>query len=251
MLFRSQAVAGAGTSPFMTWPELRALHAEGTLDVQSHTFSHAMIDTSAQPAAFVDPRYGESSSFLARPLIDDGLDEVPRRRPRFVTPADLGAPLYRTRSRMSDAPRILHAPAVREACLDLVRSEGGEAFFSTRRWHARLTDIAGHANAGHRTESDDEHQRHIERELEDARTEIDHQIGARVVRHVCLPWGVSGRRTEAALKRLGFSTAIANRMPGTFAVRPGDDPFWLKRLPNRYIFRLPGHGRRWPFAARS
>jgi hypothetical protein len=24
----------------------------------------------------------------------------------------------------------------------------------------------------------------------------------------------------------------------------GDDPYWLKRLPNTYIFRLPGRGRR-------
>ena len=28
------------------------------------------------------------------------------------------------------------------------------------------------------------------------------------------------------------------------AVRPGDDPYWLKRLPNKYIFHLPGRGRR-------
>jgi hypothetical protein len=27
-------------------------------------------------------------------------------------------------------------------------------------------------------------------------------------------------------------------------VRRGDDPLWLKRLPNKYIFRLPAQGRR-------
>jgi hypothetical protein len=60
---------------------------------------------------------------------------------------------------------------------------------------------------------------------------------------------VSGVKTAAALKRLRFATAIANRMSGVHAVRRGDDPHWLKRLPNRYIHRLPGRGRRWWFLA--
>ena len=64
---------------------------------------------------------------------------------------------------------------------------------------------------------------------------------------MCLPWGVSGPQTALALERLGIHTAIANRMPGVFAVQPGDDPVWLKRLPNKYIYRLPGEGRRWWF----
>ena len=51
-------------------------------------------------------------------------------------------------------------------------------------------------------------------------------------------------RTAAALGRLGYRSAFANQLRGAHAVQPGDDPYWLKRLPNRYIFRLPGRGRR-------
>jgi hypothetical protein len=64
------------------------------------------------------------------------------------------------------------------------------------------------------------------------------------VRHVCLPWGVSGARTRAALERTGFLTAFANRLGGRFAVASGDQPYSLKRLNERYVFALPGHGRR-------
>jgi hypothetical protein len=64
------------------------------------------------------------------------------------------------------------------------------------------------------------------------------------VQHVCLPWGVSGARTERALRRLGYRTAFANRLRGQHAVARGDDPLWLKRLPNKYILHLPGRGRR-------
>ena len=50
--------------------------------------------------------------------------------------------------------------------------------------------------------------------------------------------------TRDALERLGFETAVANRLPGMYAIRQGDDPFFLKRLPHRHLFALPGKGRR-------
>jgi hypothetical protein len=55
---------------------------------------------------------------------------------------------------------------------------------------------------------------------------------------------VSSATTVAALRRVGYESAFANRMDGSFAVAAGDDPYWLKRLPNKYIFHLPGRGRR-------
>ena len=253
---RPRHSASAAGSPFATWPELRALRDEGSFDIQSHTYSHAMISTASTPTDFVQPDY-ERSSYLGRPLLDEHRPAIAsesdaRSRPAFVTPADLGAPLYPTRSRMSDAPRVWHGPSVRDACMRLVESEGGVAFFSHPDWRGRLLSTAsGTAGATDtsRAESDDEQQHAVEEELAEARAELNTRLRTHTVNHVCLPWGVSGRHTEAALERLGIHTAIANRMPGVFAVRPGDHRYWLKRLPNKYIYRLPGEGRRWSFTS--
>jgi hypothetical protein len=234
-----------GSSPLMTWPELRALHSRGTIDVQSHTFSHAQIDTADTVTGFIDRGY-DATPLFSRPLQQPhDSHHGQRSRPTFATPGDLGLPLYPTRSAMSDAPRVVHDAEARTACLRLARQEG---FFDVPHWRARLDAVVAKARPG-AVETDSEQTARIERELDDSRSEINARLGADVVRHVCLPWGVSGARTEAALGRLGFSTAVANRMPGMFAVRPGDHPFWLKRLPNRYIYRLPGRGRRWWFVA--
>lgn len=248
---RPRVNAAIDGSPFATWPELRALDGEGSFDIQSHTFSHAMISAAPTPVGFVQPGY-DTSSYLGRPLADEPRDEgttqpARRPRPRFITPADLGAPLYPTRSRMSDAPRVWHPPAIRDACTRLVASEGGAAFFEKPDWRERLQRVADGTNGQSTTERETEQQTSIERELDDARAELTERLATRSVNHVCLPWGISGRRTEAALTKLGFATAVANRMPGMFAVRRGDHPLWLKRLPNRYIYRLPGEGRRWWF----
>jgi hypothetical protein len=230
-------------SPFMTWPELRALQAMGVIDVQSHTRTHSRIFTSGTIAGFVEPGY-DATLLLARPRIS-------AEPLRFIGPQDLGAPLYEHRSRMSDGPLMQHTMAAHDACTRLVASEGGPAFFSRGDWRSRLHAVAAAASPGIAPESEDAHQRAIEEELDRSRVELNARMGAPTVNHICLPWGVSGTRTAAALKRLGYVTAFANRIPGVHAVRRGDDPHWLKRLPNRYIHRLPGRGRRWWFLAPS
>jgi hypothetical protein len=222
---------------FMTWPEIRSLHAEGLIDVQSHTWLHARVFTSATAIDFVQPGY-EHGPPLNRPLVT----AVPE--PTFVDPSELGAPLFEHRSRMSDGRRLLVPPDAHAACVALVRSEGGAAFFRRSDWRSRLEKAAEPVARAATFERDDDRRRAIEEELDRSRSELNTRLGTRTVRHVCLPWGVSGTVTADALQRLGFESAIANRWTGSFAVRPGDHPFWLKRLPNRFVFALPGQGRR-------
>jgi len=236
----TRPIAGAGSrsgSPFVTWPELRELEASGIVDVQCHTETHSRIFTSGDVCGFVTPSYA-STPFLNQPQL------VPPPALRFVTPADLGAPLYPVRSRMSDGTRACVAIDVHRRCTELVARSGGAVFFSRADWRPTLERLA--ANDGSvPLESDAEQNRAIEEELDRGRATLNDRLKTTRVNHICLPWGVSGRRTTAALKRLGYRSAFANRLRGMHAVRRGDDIYWLKRLPNKYIFRLPGRGRRW------
>jgi hypothetical protein len=226
----------AGGSPFLTWPELRALHASGVVDVQCHTYSHSTVFCSSRVDAFVTPGYS-STPLLNRPQIS------PPPELRFVTPDSLGAPLYPARSRMSDGRRVAVSLEVHDRCVDRVAREGGARFFDRPDWRPRLEALCRPAPEA-RVETAAEQRAAIEEELDRGRATLNDRLRTNTVNHVCLPWGVSGAQAAAALKRLGYRTAFANRLRGVHAVRRGDDPYWLKRLPNRYIFRLPGRGRR-------
>lgn len=223
-------------SPFVTWRELRALHASGVIDVQSHTCSHSKIFCSTRVEDFVTPAYGRTL-LLNRPQLNPPPDL------RFVTPADLGAPLFTARSRMSDGRKMSWPDDVHQQCVNYVAREGGADFFTRADWRARLTAIV-EAAAAPLVESDAEHRAAIEDELASSRAELNDRLRTNSVNHICLPWGVSGEQTAAALKRVGYRTAFANRIRGLHAVKAGDDPYWLKRLPNKYIAHLPGRGRR-------
>jgi peptidoglycan/xylan/chitin deacetylase (PgdA/CDA1 family) len=227
--------SAADGSPLVTWPELRALHASGVVDVQSHTYSHSKIFCSAAVTGYVTPDFG-STPLLNRPRIADSPSM------RFVTPDDLGAPLYLARSRMSSGLRVCVDPEVHLRCVAHVSDAGGRRFFERAHWRAELDAIARKAPA--HVESETARRSAIEEELDRARSILNDRLRTRTVNHVCLPWGVSSEDTAGALKRLGFGTAFANRLRGVHAVRRGDNRYWLKRLPNKYIFRLPGRGRR-------
>jgi Polysaccharide deacetylase len=214
--------ADRAPNPFVTWPELRALSNSGVVDVQSHTWSHPMIFCGDVVVGRVGPSLA-AEPMLNRPRID------PSGPLEFVTPDRSGFPLFRRRSRMSDARRFFPDP---EACARLeVSSEDAD----------RVPPFAGRLNG--RWETAAESATAIERELADSREHLEHELGL-PVRHICLPWGVSGRTTRAALERTGFVTAFANRISGPFAVGAGDDPYFLKRLSERHLFALPGRGRR-------
>jgi hypothetical protein len=223
------------TPPLVTWPELRALHASGVVDVQCHTLSHSKIFCSTDVLGFVTTDYA-TTPLLNRPQ----LASAPALR--FVTPADLGAPLYTTRSRMSDGRRVMFAREPHERCVEYVARSGGADFFKRPGWASELEPLTHGARP--QIESEDAQRAAIEDELDRGRSLLNDGLHTRSVNHVCLPWGVSGAQTVRALERVGFRTAFANRLRGLHAVRRGDNPYWLKRLPNKYILHLPGRGRR-------
>lgn len=228
----------AGDEPFVSWPELRRLHADGTFDVQSHTRTHSMVFAGPVLVDFVSPAF-RRESMLNRPRIDRN------GTPRYLDPSALGAPLYVRRSSMSDALRFYPDEDAGRRTTAYVAANGGESFFNRSGWRHELRRVAGEPRGTSQDAS--ARDRAIEDELNGAREEIHARLPGHRVDHICLPWGVAGRSTRAALERCGYRTAFANRFRGRFAVSAGDDPYALKRLSNRYIFALPGRGRRYVF----
>jgi peptidoglycan/xylan/chitin deacetylase (PgdA/CDA1 family) len=215
--------ADAAENPFVTWPELLTLSQSGLVDVQSHTWSHSTIFTDATVTSHVTADFA-AAPLLERPRLNVGAP------PEFMQGDAIGTALLPRRSRMSDGLRFLPDPGV----LDVTTSSGAVPLGSR---------VAG------RMETADEQRVAIEEEIAQGREVLESRLRLRV-RHICLPWGVSGDVTKAALQRLDVQTAFANRFRGRFAVAPGDDPFTLKRLNSRHLFALPGRGRRTlnPFA---
>jgi polysaccharide deacetylase len=228
-----------GETPFVTWDQLRHLHGSGVFDVQSHTRSHAMIFGDSEPGGFVTPAFG-SEPLLNRPVtsMNGHIDAI--------GPDALGTPLFTRRSRMSDARRYFPDEAVAERCRAHVATHGGPAFFTGDAWRRELLAIAGGQRLG-RFETDDDRARVIRDELAAGRAILNDRLQTNTVKHVAMPWGISGALTRQALEATGHDTAFAERPLLRRAIRSGDDRFQLMRLSGRFLTCLPGRGRQWFF----
>ncbi|MFN8059963.1 MAG: polysaccharide deacetylase family protein [Vicinamibacterales bacterium] len=229
-------------SPLVTWPELEALHGSGFVDVQSHAYSHASVFCQSEPLGFVTPDFA-TRDLLARPQVstDDPLV--------FLTPADLGAPLFPQRSRLSDAVRYLDDPEVRRRLMAFVRDRGGAVFFDRPSWQAELRAQLGEPRG--LPESPEARRRAIRDDLDRARSVLNARLRTNTIRHLCFPWGVAGTTARAIARAVGYETAFSDRLFGFRAVRFGDDPYCLMRLNGKYITKLPRVPRRSVTAGRS
>lgn len=219
---------------FCSWPELKALHEEGRVDIQAHGGLHVKVAAQAEPTDFLQPHHRMHPHEI--PLIEapDG--------PRLATREDLGAPLYPLRSRLSDVRRWID-PEGTAACLRRVQAGGGPAFFERPSWREELADILRTTPAG-RPESVAERDRAIREDLASAREQLEHELGKRTD-GLCFPWAVAGDAATRLAAEVGYVYAFADRLGGYRAVRAGDPPFRLMRLKHAYAFCLPGRGRSW------
>lgn len=191
--------------PFSTWPELRAMAESGVVDVQSHTYSHAMIavegpyeaSTSSSPA--VD---GNTVQRLSRPLKSAG------SAPIFAGPEESTWLQLPTRSRCSDALR----------CLDP---------FGESRW-----------------ETEEERNEAIRFELAESKSVLEQNLPGHRIHQVCFPWAVCGDAAERIARESGYESAVADRLFGKRAAVRNGNPYRIMRLKHRWIYALPGAGRR-------
>lgn len=225
-------------SPFVTWPELRAMHESGVFDVQSHTRSHAKVFCDSTVTGFVTP------AFAGEPCLDRPLAST-NGAIRFVEPAALGTPLYLRRSRMSDAHRFLPDEPAAERCREHVAQSGGARFFDRPNWRGELHALARDGRG--RFENDEARAAGIRDELAFGRDLLNEKLGTTTVRHVALPWGIAGRVARGAFAATGHTTAFAQRPMRRYGVRAGDDRYELVRLSSRFLTCLPGRGRQWFF----
>ncbi len=238
--FEDMAIDRSG-GLFSSWAELRAMQADGCVDIQAHSLRHVQVACAPEIFGFITPEYTCQPHKV--PLVDAPEGE------RLARAGDLGAPLYPTRSRLSDALRW-RDPAAFEAAVTAVQSGGGAAFFEQPDWRETLMACVQQGSTGS-FETAAEREQAILDELVRSREVLNHELGSDPVRHMCFPWAIAGQEAVRLAAQAGYETAFADRLWGRRAVHAGDRPYQLMRLRHEYLFCLPGKNRSWLFGTRA
>ncbi|HLA79345.1 MAG TPA: polysaccharide deacetylase family protein [Vicinamibacteria bacterium] len=221
-------------APFLFWEEIEELARTGLFDFESHTLRHARIPTGPRVVGFLTPDLQHGYRAMDVPLFASADGDL------LAHQAPLGAPLLASAPRTSEALRFIEDPATRLACREKMEALGGEAIFQRADWRRILRRTVGTIRG--REETREEQSRAIERELREARVEIETRTG-RPVRHLCYPWHVSGPTARRLAADIGYVTAFCGKVPRTPITLPGGDPRAIARIGEDYLELLPGRGR--------
>lgn len=233
---------GAADAPLCDWRQLREMHDSGVVDIQSHSMYHHSIAVSPRIIDYARP--GLAASFLDSDLAPIALD-LSCDASRQTLP--WGFPLRKWGPRFGEEPEFREDRAVDLACTRYVEEHGGASFFQAAGWRRtlnRVRDQARNAAPPGRFESSVERARHISSDLGEARAMLETRLPGKPVLHFCFPWYLGSRFAVECSRRAGYrSNAWASLLP-SFVDASDTAPVPIARLAPRYVWRLPGRGRR-------
>ena len=226
-----------------SWHEIRAMSDSGVLNFQSHTMYHSQVFIADRIVDFYHPEFDTSPANLNVPNFHDSEAYCDlAREPAW------GMPLYAYAPRAAGKRRYYDDERIREACIEHVRVHGGERFFKSHDWRRQLRKVLAHARSfrpnNDRFETEEDMQQTICQDLLDSRQIIEANLPGHNVNHLCYPYYVGSELAVELSRQAGYVANYWGFVEGRNANRPGDDPFRIVRIDERFLFRLPGQGRK-------
>jgi peptidoglycan/xylan/chitin deacetylase (PgdA/CDA1 family) len=222
---------------WLSWPEVLEMEQSRVMHFESHTAHHDQVFVAPRLVDFYHPTYNHNPLGLDTPWVNEGASYTNRLR--------WGTPIYTHASRYSGQRRFLDDVRVREACMSLVNEHGGEPFFARPDWRQALTRIyktTVNQSIASQYESKEEQRIAILDGLVKAKDMLHKRLG-RPAHHLCYPWGIGSELAVALSRAAGYVSNFWVVTAQRNSNRPGDNPFYIPRLKDDYLCRLPGSGR--------
>lgn len=226
--------------PFINWNEIYEMHKSGLVDFQSHSMYHASVFKNKKLIDFVNPRL--KPSFLTSTLNPLGVDDIDDR----LNQIEYGFPLYEWESNLTSKSRYIGNKNVNVSCMEYVKSNGGVSFFDKPKWRKELESFYSKMNIkyGRGTfQKFEERLSDIKKDLLISKKTIEDHLN-KTVKHLCLPWFQGNELSVELSKEIGYSSIYWGIKKMQSINYIGDDPLYIKRINDNYIFSLPGKNRK-------
>jgi hypothetical protein len=228
-------------SPLCSWQEICEMHESGVIDFQSHTLHHHLVCVSPQLVDFIHPRY----EFHFFSNINVPVYRV-NGELNFARQMPWGTPVYRAEPRMAGRPQYFDDETARQACIEHVAQHGGEKFFNSDRWRLQLSTVYQRVRQDRHKgefENRDEQTQTIWQDLQQAKQMIETRLPGKTVDQLCYPWFMGCPLAVEQSRRAGYRVNYWGIVPERRSNRAGEDLFYVPRIEDHYIYRLPGEGR--------
>jgi hypothetical protein len=219
------------------WQEIKLMYSSGYVKIESHTLFHREIFVNNRIRDFI----GRETSFI--PYNFNGSPYYSREMVgKSLSQKDfLGLPLFDSAPLMLAGPKLSVSQDFIHRCKEIYNDCSNK----NDEWKQRVSNIVNDDN-----ERDKNFQIIANSKtdvLEDlilARQIIQENLDTDAGNHLCLPWTRGNTETIKICRQLGIKSCFWGVLPNKKINKPGDDPNYISRIKNDFIFRLPGINRK-------
>lgn len=234
------------------WEEIKNMHDSGCIDFQSHGMHHNLVFISSGLVDFLSPSF--TSHYFGKKdrtvvLCNQGRTSITNLWPyEDELPKDfLGMPMFKLTPRLATDKRFHVSEMLRDNMCNFVRENGKESFFERKDWRKTLNErylTFQDAERG-RSISGEEYQGEVAEELKCAKEIIEKKLPGKKVRHFCFPWYEVSRKSLSTAEKCGYNSAFlgVDAYLITKIQLPSDIKI-IQRISEKYIFLLPGKGKK-------
>jgi hypothetical protein len=218
-----------------TWNEISEMYNSGFVNIESHTLFHSEVFKNSNVVDFINPQHTYTPySFPGSPYFNFFHIEKEFNGNDFV-----GLPLFESSPMMLAGPRI----KLSEEFIQICKHEYNN-FRNQNNWQIEVKKIV---------EKSLNNKNHIEFfnnsiddvliDIQKAKELIQQKLDSNAGNHLCLPWTIGSEKTIHAANEIDILSCFWGVRMDKKINRAGDDPYYITRIKNDFILRLPGSGR--------
>jgi len=216
------------------WEEIKVMYESGNIGIESHTLFHREVFTNSNFKGFITSN--DLGKYYSSPVThyirfsDIGRELLPEKY--------IGLPVFETSPLMLCGSKIEISEELKKICLEIYFSSGAELTKKNKVKDIIKNEHDKYINVVENTIQE------VITDLTKARELIQSELDTNAGNHLCLPWTVGNVDTIETAKELGILSCFWGIIPQNRINKPGNDPYYITRLKNDFIFRLPGIGRK-------
>ena len=153
----------------------------------------------------------------------------------------IGLPLFESEPLMLAGAKLNISPEFITKCQEIYQ----DALKNSTDWKSVINNIVNEQSTRNKYFSIEPHSKiDALQDLKIAREIIQNKLDNNAGNHLCLPWTKGNHETINICWELGIMSCFWGILENKKINKPGDDPYFISRIKNDFIFRLPGKGRK-------
>lgn len=219
------------------WSEIEEMYNSGHVNIESHTLFHKEVFINTNVVDFITPQTPNTlynfagSAYFNKEKLNSG----------FSISDFYGLPVFESAPLMLVPPKIEVSTEFINECKKIFKKTTNP----TIQWKKEIINLLNTnvKSSAYFSRIDNTEQDVIE-DLFTARELIQSKLSSNAGNHLCLPWTLGNEKTIEICKKIGIKSCFWGVLNSKKINRPGDNPFYITRLKNDFVLRLPGKGRK-------